>query len=57
MKMEPGQSCTFRKKTFKVGPSSTVITIPRGLGIEPGDEIDVTVALVKRGNVKNPEGD
>lgn len=55
--MEIGQTCTFRKKTFKVGPSSTVITIPRGLAIEPGDEIDVTVTLISRGKVKTPQED
>ena len=48
-----GESCTFRKKSFKVGPSSSVITIPRGLGIEPGDEVEVT--LNKQKPVLMPE--
>ena len=50
-----GESCTFRKKSFKVGPSSSVITIPRGLGIEPGDEVEVTLKLTAKS--KNPEED
>lgn len=55
--MNIGQSCTFTKRTFKVGPSSTVITIPRGFGIEPGDVVEVTICLVSRGNIKKGDGD
>lgn len=43
-----GEKCTFTRKAFKVGPSSTVITIPRGLGIEPGDEVEVNVKLTAK---------
>lgn len=50
-----GESCTFRRRSFKVGPSSTVITIPRGLGIEPGDEVEVTIKLMAK--CKNHEED
>ena len=50
-----GESCTFRKRSFKVGPSSSVITIPRGLGIEPGDEVEVTIKLTAKS--KNHEED
>lgn len=46
--MRVGQSCSFRKRAYKLGPSSTVITIPRGLEVEPGDEIEVTVTLISR---------
>lgn len=50
-----GEKCTFRRKAFRVGPSSTVITIPRGLDIEPGDEVEVTVRLIEKH--KNAQGD
>ena len=47
--MLKGESCTFKKKTFKVGPCSTVITIPRALEIEAGDTVEVTITLIEKG--------
>lgn len=48
MEMLIGESCTFRKKTFRVGPCSTVITIPRAMEIDAGDTVEVTVTLIEK---------
>lgn len=48
MEMLIGESCTFRKRTFRVGPCSTVITIPRAMEIDAGDTVEVTVTLIEK---------
>lgn len=53
--MREGETFTYTRKPFKIGPSSSVVTIPSALGIKPGDTVEITLTLIEKG--KNLQGD
>ena len=46
--MEKGEKITIRRKTFSFGGSKSAVTLPAGLNIVSGTEVNLTVEVVKK---------